>query len=1278
MIASDRPLEPLKSLKKLRTATPNEDFNSGFADWNSTSFLTPRDGTHICRKWFVTSMRRGHDVDFAFEPLDSSKAKGLRLLMRNPPEIARVWHRLPGDLGKMGRAIVELGVRGEATGAAPLEVTGGLFKGDETERTFVSRLFGPLVMQKRRRRIRVDVSWKPGDVTDDCFLSLKFSGMGVFEIEFLRLRPIKAQARPWNAMAVFANRLLGRGAHAQSSVANLSSLLAGSDARARPPGGQVLVRAPEIVKLAREPVRGGNTINWVIGPPDNIGWAYGNNAERLAEGLSDYRHLVSGNEPADIAVYFDALVAQLYPVKARKSVLRLGGPRPLKRLFNGDEEAMRHAFSKFDVLIALNIQLYLLALRLHHNVHLIPNAIDLDRWQPAKRKRTEHSAFTIGFAASVASPMESEVKGHSIVNEAAERAGVRVLLASKGKSRISHDRMIKDFYSKIDGLVHPVAPGREGTSNVIMEALALGVPVITTAHAGLHGELLVDERSALIRERCHEAFGEGIELLRRDDGIRDRLAKGGRAFAEHHHDLSEATRRYGDVFRNLLAPPPQGQPKHTACFVPFWEPAENFGSSRLRAKYPSEILSRSGRVSSRVGYDREAKIAVIVQMCTDKVLAQLRSNPDQFVIYDVCDRYYEDPRTFKQFNPPIDSQTRFAEIAERADLIVVPSRELKAEIATRLPSKPVRYVHEPIDYREGRSPGSASQKKVVLWFGNPERGNFDSAKPLLEYLRDERGYQPLIVSRTGYFQRHPEFLPYCRQWSLAAMEEGFATASVCIVAHDGIERTKSSNRFVAAMMRGVPTLVSGSPACSDLLRATGNEFAIIDSVECLGQAMDKLEVDDVRNRYLTTVGEHITKTAGDRAIADQYELLFTSHTFRRPLFTGARRKVAFVSHNLANGEGAPRSLFELVKGLDALGIEPHVFAPAMGPLGDRYREEGIAMEVFEPTARHSVKLLNTHYKSLAQEFERFLRSSDIEAVVCNTVKSAPFAEIARRIGILSLVIVRESYTVQERFSYFDGEARYAAVMGLTNAPQVIFVADSSRKVWHDQGFKGTVGVVPNGISVDRFLDASAMTQAEARCRLGLPVDAVVALCVGTINERKGQRELLRWFAELAPSLRNRMHLVFVGAVQNAGYRNFSRQFEVTPQDVRERVSVMEAMDEVGPFYRAADMLLVNSRSEAYPRCVVEALYFGLPVVSTRVTGVDEQIVEGESGLFYDFGDRSTWASHVSSLVESEARRLKMGRAAGSAFWGLTGYAEMLNAYKAAIAQLLDRHEAVAS
>jgi hypothetical protein len=380
-------------------------------------------------------------------------------------------------------------------------------------------------------------------------------------------------------------------------------------------------------------------------------------------------------------------------------VLRIGGPRPLERLFGNDPEAMRKAFSQFDAIIALNTALYLRALRVHHNVHLIPNAIALAQWHPSKRKRKEHGAFTVGFAASVKSSAEAEVKGHSIAIGAAERVGADILFTTKGGKQIPHDRMIKEFYSNIDLLIHPVGPGREGTSNVIMEALALGVPVLTTTHAGLHGELLVDGKNALIRHRDDSAFAEAIVLVQRDERLRHRLVEQARAFAERHHNLVNAARGYETVFKQLFAPAvAKAKTTKRICFVPFWEPAEKFGSSRLRAKYPSEFLTRSGRFSVSMGYDPAADIAVIVQMCTHEVMGQLRTNPDQFVIYDVCDRYYENPRLFKHVDPPIDSQARFGELTERADLIVVPSRELKAQIASRLPDKPVRYVPEPVDY----------------------------------------------------------------------------------------------------------------------------------------------------------------------------------------------------------------------------------------------------------------------------------------------------------------------------------------------------------------------------------------------------------------------------------------------------------------------------------------------------------------------------------------------------------------------------------------------------
>jgi glycosyltransferase involved in cell wall biosynthesis len=1010
---------------------------------------------------------------------------------------------------------------------------------------------------------------------------------------------------------------------------------------------------------------------WVIGPEENAGWAYGNNARRLAEKLPGFQHIIGGSGPADVAVYFDAIIAERYPVEAARAVLRIGGPRPLDRLYGDDEKAMARAFERFDAIIALNAELFLRASRVHRNVHLVPNALDLKAWSPASRK-PEDRPFTVGFAASLKSSAEAEVKGFEIAKAAAARAGVRLLLVSKGSGQIPHDRMIPDFYSRIDALVAPYGPGREGTSNVIMEALALGIPVVTTVHAGYHGEALVDRKNALICERDEIAFAEALSFLQRDERLRRRISAEARAFAERHHDLAVVAREYARILSAVLAPPRKTKArKKKVAFVPFWEPAENFGSSRLRAKYPSEYLRQAGTFDVVLGYQDDADIVVIVQMCHDGIMEKIKSNRDQFVIYDVCDKYYENERVFRHVDPPISSLKRYGELMERADLIIVPSRELKAEVASRAPHKPVKFVPEPIDYDATGRPARPADSKTVLWFGNPDRGNFESARWMIERLVDVHGYQPLIVSRRSFFKAHPALLPHCQDWSLQAMEAAFAKASLCVVAYDPAEQAKSPNRFIAAMMQGVPTLSCNSPAVSELLEQTGHQFADIRSAKDLDRAVAKLAQPGFRELFVKRVQRHLNAAFGRAATTETYTRLLQDNCFAPAVFSGGPRRVAFVTHNLSLGEGAPWSLFELVSGLAAQGISPFVVAPGGGPLAQQYASAGINLEIFDPHARHMVKTLNSRFPAVRERMAEFLKRHGIEAVVCNTVKSAPLADVATSLGIPSLVIVRESYQKNERFEHFSGEAKLAAIRGLTMASDVVFVAETSRAIWADHPLRGRVHVIPNGISGERFASVAAMSQAEARAAVGLPADGLIALCVGTINARKGQKELMQAFCELPAEIRERLRIVFLGAVEGSGLAEFLREHERLAPEFKERLVVVPATEEVAAWYRAADMFLMNSSSEAYPRSVVEALLSSLPVVSTKVFGVTEQVRDGQSGFLYDFNDMEAWKRHVSALVGDDALRARMSREARRAFWKLTGYQEMLLAYKTILSRIVE-------
>lgn len=1012
-------------------------------------------------------------------------------------------------------------------------------------------------------------------------------------------------------------------------------------------------------------------INWVIGPADNIQWAYGNNAKRLSGRLTRYDHKIADTGESDVAVYFDAKVADRYKVKAGKSVLRIGGPRPLDSLFGDDIEAMRKAFEQFDAIIALNGELYLRASRAHPNVHLIPNAVDLEAWKPATEPKD--GIFTVGFAASLKSTAEAEVKGVAIAQAAAARVGARLLMTSKGDGKqIPHDRMQKDFYHKIDALVHPVGPGREGTSNVLMEALASGVPVITTVHSGYHGELLTDGRNVLIRERDELEFAEAIAMLQRDERMRRRIGNMGRQFAEQHHSLDVVAAAYGRVIDEVIKAKPKPAPKKKkVSFVPFWEPAEKFGSSRLRAHYPAQFLKNAKDFDIVSGYAEDADIVVVVQMCPDELLDKLNANPKQFLIYDVCDKYYENPRVFKHVEPNIHSQQRFEQLCERADLIIVPSREMKAEIASRVQNKPVKYVPEPADYgATSPLPVRPSEPKTVLWFGNPDRGNWENAQPIVEQLRDQYGYTPLIISRRSFFKKYPEFHGLCQDWSMEAMAKAFETASLCVVAYDKDEQAKSPNRYVAAMMHGLPTLVVPSPATREIIDATGQQFALVSDAASVDGAMARLATDEGREAYVGTVQAYLAKEFGEQAIANVYATTFKDQTFAKAQFAERKRRIAFVSHNMTLGEGAPWSLFELISGLREHGVEPFVYSACGGPLLEQYEAAGLAVEVFDPNANHVVKVLNTKYVTIEKSFTDFLKKHDIEAVVANTVKSAPLVKFATNLGIPAACIARESYVYDERFSYFRGDARLAAVTGLTEAPEVIFVAHASRRTWDDQPFKGKVSVIPNGISPARFTESAALTKAEARARFGIPEGDVVAICVGTINLRKGQGEILEAFASMPAEVREKARIIFLGAVQNAHLAGFMEGYNALPAEIRERVMVVDATDNVAPYYIASDIFLMNSNSEAYPRSVVEGLYFGLPVVSTPVAGVVEQVRLGESGFLYEYNDMEAWKTYITDLVNDPELLKTMSEGAHKAFWKLTGYNEMLLSYKSIISRMI--------
>jgi glycosyltransferase involved in cell wall biosynthesis len=81
-------------------------------------------------------------------------------------------------------------------------------------------------------------------------------------------------------------------------------------------------------------------------------------------------------------------------------------------------------------------------------------------------------------------------------------------------------------------------------------------------------------------------------------------------------------------------------------------------------------------------------------------------------------------------------------------------------------------------------------------------------------------------------------------------------------------------------------------------------------------------------------------------------------------------------------------------------------------------------------------------------------------------------------------------------------------------------------------------------------------------------------------------------------------------------------------------------------FRTATVFVHASREESFGMSIAEAMSFGLPVVGGKSSGdVPELLDDGRAGVLVDTDDAASIAAAVSSLLEDEGRRKKLGEAA---------------------------------
>ena len=188
--------------------------------------------------------------------------------------------------------------------------------------------------------------------------------------------------------------------------------------------------------------------------------------------------------------------------------------------------------------------------------------------------------------------------------------------------------------------------------------------------------------------------------------------------------------------------------------------------------------------------------------------------------------------------------------------------------------------------------------------------------------------------------------------------------------------------------------------------------------------------------------------------------------------------------------------------------------------------------------------------------------------------------------------------------------------------------------------RSRLSCIPNGVDTQRFRPGER-SAALRRELIGDATDnAALVGFVGRLSPEKGPEVFVRAALMLRERLPSARFVIVGDGPLRETMRTLAEQYRLA-----DRLHFAGVRDDMTEVYRAFDLAVSTSHSEAMPLAIMEALASGVPVVATRVGGVPDLIEHGGCGWLCEPGNFDSVAARIAALIEHPAERQRMARRA---------------------------------
>jgi glycosyltransferase involved in cell wall biosynthesis len=175
-----------------------------------------------------------------------------------------------------------------------------------------------------------------------------------------------------------------------------------------------------------------------------------------------------------------------------------------------------------------------------------------------------------------------------------------------------------------------------------------------------------------------------------------------------------------------------------------------------------------------------------------------------------------------------------------------------------------------------------------------------------------------------------------------------------------------------------------------------------------------------------------------------------------------------------------------------------------------------------------------------------------------------------------------------------------------------------------------------GVDTDQFRP-DVHTRQSIRMSCSIPQDASVLLYVGRLTFEKGVLDLARAFHFVANNIPN-VWLVLVGPDED----DLGDELKKLCGPHINRLCVVGTTELPQRFMAAADIFCMPSYREGFGLSTIEAAACGLPAVASRIYGLEDAVLDGQTGLMHAAGSVHEIADCLHKLLINHELRQKMG------------------------------------